>query len=102
MAKIGQPTIPSDTAHDIDACVAIADRIGYPVIIRPAFTLGGGGGGVAYNEAELREKAAVGLDYSPITQVLIEKYIFGWMCSREKKRLGSMRCSAPGENRRPS
>ena len=59
MAKIGQPTIPSDTAHDIDACVAIADRIGYPVIIRPAFTLGGGGGGVAYNEAELREKAAV-------------------------------------------
>ena len=78
MAKIGQPTIPSDTAHDIDACVAIADRIGYPVIIRPAFTLGGGGGGVAYNEAELREKAAVGLDYSPITQVLIEKYIFGW------------------------
>ena len=58
--------------------MAIADRIGYPVIIRPAFTLGGGGGGVAYNEAELREKAAVGLDYSPITQVLIEKYIFGW------------------------
>ena len=78
MAKIGQPTIPSDTANDIETCIAIADRIGYPVIIRPAFTLGGGGGGVAYNEEELKEKAAVGLDYSPITQVLIEKYIFGW------------------------
>ena len=78
MARIGQPTIPSDTANDVEACVAIADRIGYPVIVRPAFTLGGGGGGVAYNEEELREKASVGLDYSPITQVLIEKYIFGW------------------------
>ena len=78
MDRIGQPTIPSDTANDVEACLAIADRIGYPVIVRPAFTLGGGGGGVAYDEAELREKAAVGLDYSPITQVLIEKYIFGW------------------------
>ena len=45
MARIGQPTIPSDTAHDIETCVAIANRIGYPVIVRPAFTLGGGGGG---------------------------------------------------------
>ena len=54
MARIGQPTIPSDTAHDIETCVAIANRIGYPVIVRPAFTLGGGGGGVAYNEEELR------------------------------------------------
>ena len=78
MDRIGQPTIPSDTANDVETCLAIAQRIGYPVIVRPAFTLGGGGGGVAYDEAELREKAAVGLDYSPITQVLIEKYIFGW------------------------
>ena len=78
MERIGQPTIPSDTANDIETAVSIAKRIGYPVIVRPAFTLGGGGGGVAYNEAELREVGAVGLDYSPITQVLIEKYIFGW------------------------
>ena len=78
MERIGQPTIPSDTANDIETAVSIANRIGYPVIVRPAFTLGGGGGGVAYNEAELREVGAVGLDYSPITQVLIEKYIFGW------------------------
>ncbi len=78
MARIGQPTIPSDTANDIETAVAIAERIGYPVIVWPAFTLGGGGGGVAYNEEELREVGSVGLDYSPITQVLIEKYIFGW------------------------
>ncbi|MDY3015166.1 MAG: carbamoyl-phosphate synthase large subunit [Evtepia sp.] len=78
MARIGEPTIPSDTANDIETAVAIANRIGYPVIVRPAFTLGGGGGGVAYSEEELREVGAVGLDYSPITQVLIEKYIFGW------------------------
>ncbi len=78
MERIGQPTIPSDTANDIETAVAIANRIGYPVIVRPAFTRGGGGGGVAYNEAELREVGSVGLDYSPITQVLIEKYIFGW------------------------
>ncbi len=78
MAKIGQPTIPSDTAHDIETAVAIANRIGYPVIVRPAFTMGGGGGGVAYHEEELRNVGSIGLDYSPITQILVEKYIFGW------------------------
>ncbi|MEG2000206.1 MAG: carbamoyl-phosphate synthase large subunit, partial [Evtepia sp.] len=78
MAKIGQPTIPSDTAHTVADALRIANQIGYPVIVRPAFTMGGGGGGVAYDEAELRAVAAVGLDYSPITQILVEKYIFGW------------------------
>ncbi len=78
MLKIGQPCIPSDIANDLETAVEIAARIGYPVIIRPAFTLGGGGGGVAYNEAELRIVAATGLDMSPITQVLVERYIYGW------------------------
>jgi len=78
MLKIGQPCIPSDIANDLETAVSIADRIGYPVIIRPAFTLGGGGGGVAYNEQELRIVAATGLDMSPITQVLVERYIYGW------------------------
>ena len=78
MDAIGEPCIPSDIANDVDTCVAIADHIGYPVIVRPAFTLGGAGGGVAYNEKELREVAYTGLDMSPITQVLIEKYIAGW------------------------
>jgi carbamoyl-phosphate synthase large subunit len=78
MTKIGQPVIPSDIANDTATALKIADKIGYPVIVRPAFTLGGAGGGVAYNEAELRTVAATGLDLSPITQVLIEKYIYGW------------------------
>ena len=78
MAAIGEPVIPSDIANDVETSVRIANEIGYPVIIRPAFTLGGGGGGVAYGDEELREVARVGLDASPITQVLVEKYIAGW------------------------
>ncbi|MGN1478627.1 MAG: carbamoyl phosphate synthase large subunit, partial [Acutalibacteraceae bacterium] len=78
MVKIGQPVIPSDIAQTLEHAVEIADEIGYPVIIRPAFTLGGAGGGVAYNEEELRIIAKNGLLLSPITQVLVEKYIYGW------------------------
>ena len=78
MAEIGEPVIPSDIAEDVDSAIAIANKIGYPVIIRPAFTLGGGGGGVAYSAEELHEVARVGLDASPITQVLVERYIAGW------------------------
>ena len=78
MAAIGQPCVPSDIAQDIEASVRIAEGIGYPVIVRPAFTLGGSGGGIAANETELREIAGNGLELSPITQVLIEKCIAGW------------------------
>ena len=78
MQKIGQPVVPSDIAYTVEECVAIADKLGYPVIVRPAFTLGGAGGGVAYNEEELRLISHNGLMLSPITQVLIEKYIGGW------------------------
>ena len=78
MEAIGQPVIPSDIANDADTAIAIADRIGYPVIVRPAFTLGGAGGGVAYNRDELLPIVNNGLLLSPITQVLIEKYIYGW------------------------
>ncbi len=78
MDAIGQPTIPSDIANDVETALEIADKIGYPIIVRPAFTLGGAGGGVAYNADELKIVARTGLDMSPITQVLIEKYIFGW------------------------
>ena len=53
LLKIGQPVIPSDIAETLEESIAIANRIGYPVIIRPAFTLGGAGGGVAYNEEEI-------------------------------------------------
>ncbi len=78
MEKIHQPCVPSDIAYTVEECVAIANRLGYPVIIRPAYTLGGAGGGVAYNEEELRLISHNGLMLSPITQVLIEKYIAGW------------------------
>ncbi|MCD8373044.1 MAG: carbamoyl-phosphate synthase large subunit [Clostridia bacterium] len=79
MQKINQPIVPSDIAYTVDECIAVAEKIGgYPVIVRPAYTLGGAGGGVAYNEEELRLIAHNGLMLSPITQVLIEKYIGGW------------------------
>ncbi len=78
MEAIGQPVIPSEISNDIETSLQIAERIGYPVIVRPAFTLGGSGGGVAYSEEELRFIAKTGLDASPITQILVEKYIWGW------------------------
>ena len=78
MEKINQPCVPSDIAYTVEECVAIANRLNYPVIVRPAYTLGGAGGGVAYNEEELRLISHNGLMLSPITQVLIEKYIAGW------------------------
>ncbi|MBQ3019882.1 MAG: carbamoyl-phosphate synthase large subunit [Clostridia bacterium] len=78
MEKIHQPCVPSDIAYTVEECVAIANKLSYPVIIRPAYTLGGAGGGVAYNEEELRLISHNGLMLSPITQVLIEKYIAGW------------------------
>ncbi len=78
MEKINQPCVPSDIAYTVEECVDIANKLGYPVIIRPAYTLGGAGGGVAYNEEELRLISHNGLMLSPITQVLIEKYIAGW------------------------
>ena len=78
MAEIGEPTVPSEIANTKEEALDIARTIGYPVIIRPAFTLGGTGGGVAYNDEEMESAAEVGLDASPITQILVEKYIFGW------------------------
>ena len=78
MAEIGQPVIASDIAETVEGALEVADRIGYPVIVRPAFTLGGAGGGAANNPDELRIIAGTGLDASPITQVLVEKAIFGW------------------------
>ncbi|MBR5059321.1 MAG: carbamoyl-phosphate synthase large subunit, partial [Clostridia bacterium] len=78
MESIGLPCIPSDIANTVEESLAVAERIGYPVIVRPAFTLGGTGGGIAGNAGELAEIAGTGLDMSPITQVLIEKCISGW------------------------
>ena len=78
MLEIGQPVIASGIAETVEEALSVAGRIGYPVIVRPAFTLGGAGGGAARDESELRVIAQTGLDASPITQVLIERAIFGW------------------------
>ena len=78
MEKIGQPCIPSKVVNTVEDAEAFAREIGYPVIIRPAFTLGGSGGGIVNDQEELRETAANGLALSPITQVLVEKCISGW------------------------
>ncbi len=78
MESIGQPVIPSGIATALEYALEIAATIGYPVIVRPAFTLGGAGGGVANTEEELRTIAQNGLLLSPITQILVEKYIYGW------------------------
>ncbi len=78
MQKIGMPVVPSDIAYTEEDCVKIAEGLGYPVIVRPAFTLGGAGGGVAHDKEELRLISHNGLMLSPIRQVLVEKYIGGW------------------------
>ncbi|MCL1901508.1 MAG: carbamoyl-phosphate synthase large subunit, partial [Firmicutes bacterium] len=78
MLKIGKPVIPSMITTDMGGAIEAAKSVGYPVIIRPAFTLGGTGGGVAHDESELKSIAASGLFLSPIGQILVEKYIYGW------------------------
>ncbi len=78
MEAIGQPCIPSKVVNDVPAALFFAEEIGYPVIVRPAFTLGGTGGGIAANPEELKEICENGLRLSPITQVLIERCVSGW------------------------
>ncbi len=78
MKKINQPVVASMIATELEEGVKCAAEIGYPVIVRPAFTLGGSGGGIAADEDELRTILHTGLDMSPIHQVLIEKSIAGW------------------------
>ena len=76
--SIGEPVIPSQITYGLEEAKAAAAAIGYPVVLRPAFTLGGAGGGVAYSPEELTSAAQTGLDASPITQILVERYIYGW------------------------
>ena len=78
MASIGQPCIPSSVVTTVEAALDFAETIGYPVIVRPAFTLGGSGGGIASTREELMLTAANGLNQSPITQILVEKCVSGW------------------------
>jgi Carbamoylphosphate synthase large subunit (split gene in MJ) len=78
MESIGQPVIPSVISTDVDSAFAFAEENGYPVIVRPAFTLGGSGGGIAADHAELAELASGGIAASPIGQILVERSVAGW------------------------
>ena len=76
--SIGEPVIPSEITYSIEEAKAAALRIGYPVVLRPAFTLGGTGGGFAYNEEELEEIGLNAFSLSPVHQVLVEKSVKGY------------------------
>ncbi len=76
--EIGEPVIPSQITYSIEEAVKAAEAIGYPVVLRPAFTLGGTGGGFAYDEAELREVGNAAFKLSPVHQVLVEKSVRGY------------------------
>ncbi|WP_424094341.1 carbamoyl-phosphate synthase large subunit [Moorena producens] len=79
MERIGVGVCPSGIANNLKEAKAIAQEIGsYPLIIRPAFTLGGSGGGIAYNKEEYETMAQGGLDASPVSQILVEKSLLGW------------------------
>ncbi|CDM97516.1 MAG: carbamoyl-phosphate synthase large subunit [Limnospira sp. PMC 1291.21] len=79
MEKIGVGCCPSGIANNLNEARAIAEQIGsYPLIIRPAFTMGGTGGGIAYNQEEYEELAIAGLDASPMSQILVEQSLIGW------------------------
>jgi len=79
MARIGVAVCPSGTASTLDEAKAIGKRIGtYPLIIRPAFTMGGTGGGISYNQEEFEEMAQGGIDASPVSQILIDQSLIGW------------------------
>jgi diaminopimelate epimerase len=78
MESIDKPCVPSIIANDVEAAVTFANEMGYPLIIRPAFTLGGSGGGIVDNENQLRETSENGISLSPINQILVEKSIAGW------------------------
>ncbi|MCQ4034898.1 carbamoyl-phosphate synthase large subunit [Kaistella montana] len=78
MNELNEPVPESDIVNTVQGALEFAQNIGYPVIVRPAFTMGGTGGGIAHNEEELKEIASFGLKYSPVTQCLIEKSIAGF------------------------
>jgi len=78
MIEIGLDVPRSEMVRDVEAGVKTANEIGYPVLLRPSFTLGGSGGGIAYSEEELRQKLQFGLNESPVGSVLVEESVLGW------------------------
>lgn len=78
MNALGIEMARSEVAYSVEDAVAIADRLGYPVVLRPAYTMGGAGGGLVYNVDELKTVTARGLQASLVGQVLVEESILGW------------------------
>lgn len=78
MAAIGVEMARSEVSYSVEEALAIADRLGYPVVLRPAYTMGGAGGGLVYNKEELKTVCARGLQASLVGQVLVEESILGW------------------------
>lgn len=78
VAKVGGESAKSTICHRIEDCIEAAKILHYPVVVRPSFTMGGLGSGIAFNEDELRLIAGAGLQYSPVTEVLLEESIIGW------------------------
>ncbi len=76
--SVGGESARSTICHTLEECLAAVDDLGYPVVIRPSFTMGGAGSGIAYDEADLRRIAGAGLQASPTTEVLLEESILGW------------------------
>jgi len=76
--SLGEPVLPSMITYSLEEAVAAAEKIGYPVVLRPAFTLGGTGGGFAHNRGELEEIMKNALRISPVSQVLVEKSVYGY------------------------
>ncbi|SDH24303.1 carbamoyl-phosphate synthase large subunit [Planococcus glaciei] len=77
MNELGEPVPDSDIIHNLEEAKTFVERVGFPVIVRPAFTLGGTGGGICHTQEELQEIVTSGLKYSPVTQCLLEKSIAG-------------------------
>jgi carbamoyl-phosphate synthase large subunit len=78
VADVGAESARSAVCHTLDECLAAVEILGYPVVVRPSFTMGGAGSGIAYDEADLRRIAGAGLQASPTTEVLLEESIIGW------------------------
>ena len=98
MAEIGLEVARSGYAYSVEDALKLADQIGYPLVLRPSFTLGGAGGGIAHTEEELRLIVSQGLELSPVTEVLVEESIEGWKeyemeVMRDKAGNGIIICS---------
>ena len=76
--QVGAESARSAICHSLDDCLAAVDDLGYPVVVRPSFTMGGSGSGIAYDESDLRRIAGAGLQASPTSEVLLEESIIGW------------------------